>query len=159
MLQLCLVFQTDEKRKSSSVVSVIYLTIDCCTYFSHPLITHHHQHDGYTITSGSMAWNYDGEAKTAGEGRPPGNALPVEPDYASDVSRIFISLNNSSAEGRPDGGKSRMGPGGSGRLGRDAGAREQAGDGQSPQSPGALAEYFSSLFDESFCPHNFKLVG
>ncbi|CBJ33192.1 conserved unknown protein [Ectocarpus siliculosus] len=39
-----------------------------------------------------------------------------------------------------------------------ANAKESARS-QEEKRAGALAEYFSALFDESFCSHNFKLVG
>lgn len=103
-------------------------------------------------------------------------SLPMEENYENDVSRLFISLNNadgSVSAAAPPGPTAPAAPtivsngnnntakangkrGGRGAGGGGASARY---DEEEEQRAGALAGYFSSLFDESFCSHNFKLVG
>eukprot|EP00752_Nemacystus_decipiens_P018190 g16320.t1 len=86
-------------------------------------------------------------------------SLPMEQDYEDDVSRVFISLNNN------DEPQSSTPPAsGAGETEKQqAEAKKEGGPSaeyqEEEQRAGALAEYFSSLFDESFCSHNFKLVG
>lgn len=67
-------------------------------------------------------------------------------------AKIFISL---SEEGTTESTTAAAGKGGKGKDDPRQGLSSSA----SPRSAGALADYFSSLFDESFCSHNFKLVG
>ncbi|CAM9845553.1 unnamed protein product [Pylaiella littoralis] len=100
----------------------------------------------------------------------------MEENYENDVSRLFISLNNadgSVSAAAPPGPTAPAAPtivsngnnntakangkrGGRGAGGGGASARY---DEEEEQRAGALAGYFSSLFDESFCSHNFKLLG
>lgn len=73
----------------------------------------------------------------------------------SSFVKMFISLSSDDGAGGTGGGQ--------GDDGGDRGGGGEQKDGEeestSPRSTGALADYFSSLFDESFCSHNFKLVG
>lgn len=88
-------------------------------------------------------------------------SLPMEHDYEDDVSRVFISLNNSSNDQPPSPAAAAAG-GGESEQKQQAGAEDGgplARYKEEKRRAGALAEYFSSLFDESFCSHNFKLVG
>lgn len=108
----------------------------------------------------ALAWyfsDYEGESRKTPLSSDAGPSLPSESDYANDVSRVFISLNNTGTEGRPGG----AGGGAGARAGRGSSRRQRETDEDrdSTQSSGTLAEYFSSLFDESFCSHSFKLVG
>lgn len=94
-------------------------------------------------------------------------SLPMEENYENDVSRVFISLNNAdgsvsaaaapapSSPAAPSKVKEDTKRGGRGGR-RGASTRYQE---EEEERAGALAGYFSSLFDESFCSHNFKLVG
>lgn len=106
----------------------------------------------------ALAWYFAGESRKTPESSDARPSLPSESDYANDVSRIFISLNNTGGEDQPDGARragARAGTGG----GRSRRRETDEEDRESTQSSGTLAEYFSSLFDESFCSHSFKLVG
>lgn len=119
-----------------------------------------------------------------GDARPPAIHLEEEPsEYRNDVSKIFVSLNsihdqdagNSRAAGRvksdgdstrrsrtssiSGGGKVEVGGESRGRSGRRGDRIRGKSEPESPRSEGALAEYFSSLFDESFCCQDFKLEG
>ena len=107
----------------------------------------------------ALAWYFEGDSRRSPESSDARPSLPSESDYTNDVSRIFISLNNTGGEDQPDGAGragAGMGVGGGGRSRRRETDEE---DRDSTQSSGTLAEYFSSLFDESFCSHSFKLVG
>lgn len=79
-------------------------------------------------------------------------SLPMEQDYENDVSRVFISLNNHD-----------QAPSASGVVDKEEQAeakeRRRSARYKEEEQRSTLAEYFSSLFDESFCSHNFKLVG
>lgn len=79
-------------------------------------------------------------------------AVPMERNYEDDVSRVFISLNN--GDKQPAGGEAEKKQHAEAKEGGASASYQQE-----EQRAGALAEYFSSLFDESFCSHNFKLVG
>lgn len=102
-------------------------------------------------------------------------ALPMDFDYEDDVSRVFISLNNSeSTGGVPSAPAAAAAPAATSgapapasaatatataATGKDKRKAKESARSQEEKRAGALAEYFSSLFDESFCSHNFKLVG
>lgn len=106
-----------------------------------------------------------GATASPGDGVP---SLPMDFDYADDVSRVFISLNSRNMGGGGPGGEAPAptpapapppaGAGGAANNGK-RGRQSTAARRQEEENAGALAEYFSSLFDESFCSHNFKLVG
>ena len=102
----------------------------------------------------ALAWYFEGESRKTPESSDARPSLPSDSDYANDMSRIFISLNNTGGEDQPDGTRA-----GAGARGGRSRRRETDEDRESTQSSGTLAEYFSSLFDESFCSHSFKLVG
>lgn len=120
--------------------------------------------------------------RTEVESSPSIPAAVADSNYEDDISQIFIALNNSGEPGSGSGGS--PGTGGVGNAegngvggigGNDIGdsggnrgkaryengrrGRTEAEGPRSPRSAGALADYFSSLFDESFCSHKFKLVG
>ena len=116
------------------------------------------------------------EAEGAGYARPPPIDVEDAPaEYRDDVSKIFISLNIGSRDaadvaiGREtgDGSISRSGYGaGDAEVSRGRSQKRGGGDRntrssepESPRGEGALADYFSALFDESFCCHEVKLVG
>lgn len=101
----------------------------------------------------ALAWYFEGESRKTPEGSESRPSLPSESDYANDVSQIFISLAEEDGPGGARGAGAKRGASRSRRRETD----EE--DMDSTQSSGALAEYFSSLFDESFCSHSFKLVG
>lgn len=67
-------------------------------------------------------------------------------------AKIFISVSEEGAT------ESNIAAAGKGGKGKDC-PRQGVSSSASPRSAGALADYFSALFDESFCSHNFKLVG
>lgn len=107
----------------------------------------------------ALAWYFEGESRKTPESSHPRLSLPSESDYTNDVSRIFISLNNTGGEERPNDARRAGTAMGVGRGARSRRRETDEEDRDSTQSSGTLAEYFSSLFDESFCSHNFKLVG
>lgn len=124
-----------------------------------------------------------------GGARPPPIHLEEEPsEYRNDVSKIFVSLNSihnqdsagdnraarrvkggvestddstgsSRTSGISGGGKVGVGGESRGRTGRREDHIREKSEPESPRSDGAMAEYFSSLFDESFCCQDFKLEG
>lgn len=100
-----------------------------------------------------------GEAKSATVDVP---SHPMEQNYEDDVSRVFISLNNNGELPAAPPPVPAAGTAGETEKKQQAEATERgaaARDEKEDERAGALAEYFSSLFDESFCSHNFKLVG
>lgn len=119
-----------------------------------------------------------------GDARPPPIHLEEKPsEYRNDVSKIFVSLNSirdqdaghsraarrvkgdsdstrsSRASGINGGGKGGVGGESRGRSRRREDRIPGKREPESPRSEGALAEYFSSLFDESFCCQDFKVEG
>ncbi|CAB1107470.1 unnamed protein product [Ectocarpus sp. CCAP 1310/34] len=116
----------------------------------------------------------DGAAEAPPEDVP---ALPMDFDYEDDVSRVFISLNNTDSSGGPSAAAAAPTPATSGAAapasaatatatateitatGKEKRTAKESVRSQEAKRAGALAEYFSALFDESFCSHNFKLVG
>lgn len=71
-------------------------------------------------------------------------------DHNLATAKIFISLSSDDGRGTA-----------AGAAGAGGGEQKEEGysSSSSPRGAGALAEYFSSLFDETFCSHKFKLVG
>lgn len=132
----------------------------------------------------AMAWYFNGQPKDEETHRGPGSSsLAAKREggchgHACDGSKICLSLNNTEVPSdisrssfntsTQTGGKRSVGVQSSaygnmeeGRERRRALAigREGEEDSSCARSPGSLTEYFSSLFDESFCSHQFKLVG
>lgn len=105
-----------------------------------------------------MEWYFERESKTGDDDD--AARTPSKPDFANDSSSFYISLNNATRTEAPSDRTSSRGAGGHG-LGGGGGGRWE-GESKtpgSPQPPGSLREYLSSLADESFCSHKFTLVG
>lgn len=151
-----------------------YFFLDPACVFSFPGQSSPFQPSKPRLLLRSMAWYFDGESKASAESSSYArHSLPIKAtEYENDISRIFVSLTNTTEDpsGGSGGSGSRVSAGGRGRGGARPGnaaggsgdakdeEEEEAEEGSS-RGAGALEEYFSSLFDMSFCSHKFKLVG